>query len=138
LLALGLRSHTDIPALKELEERSQWQTADFAHANHPPAVFVPFQGLNITATPGQPVRLHALAADPGHHNLTTLWWQYLEAGTYPNPVKINNANCLDAVMLMPIDAAPRRAGGQGKGGESGGLASELFGVRRYFRLEPVG
>ena len=27
-----------------------------------------------------------------------------EAGTYPNPVKINNATCLDTFMLMPADA----------------------------------
>jgi hypothetical protein len=94
-----------IPAIQnDMLSRSQWQTADYAHANHPPAVFVPFWELNITATPGQPVKLHALAADPGYRNLTTLWWQYLEAGTYPNPVKINNANCLDAFMLMPADA----------------------------------
>jgi hypothetical protein len=42
------------------------------------------------------------------------------------------------LSIVRSDAAPRRAGGQGIGGESGGLASELFGVRRYFRLEPVG
>jgi len=84
--------------------RSQWQTSDYGHANDPPVVFVPRDRQNISAAPGELVHLHGFAADPGYHNLTTLWWQYLEAGTYPNAVKINNANCLDAGMLMPADA----------------------------------
>ena len=94
-----------IPAIQnDMLSRSQWQTADYALANHPPVVFVPFQEQNISAAPGQLVFLRALAADPGYHNLTTQWWQYLEAGTYPNAVTINNANSLNAVMLMPTDA----------------------------------
>src|SRR5690349_8434702 len=45
-----------------------------------------------------------LAADPDGNKVSTLWWQYLEAGTYPKTVKIINPNCLDTVMLMPRDA----------------------------------
>jgi hypothetical protein len=94
-----------IPAIQnDMLSRSQWQTADYAHANHPPVVFVPRERQNISAAPGELVQLHGFAADPGYHNLTTLWWQYLEAGTYPNAVTINNANGLDAVMRMPTDA----------------------------------
>jgi hypothetical protein len=73
-----------LPAIQnDMLSRSQWQTADYAHANHPPVVFVPRERQNISATPGELVQLHGFAADPGYHNLTTLWWQYLEAGTYP-------------------------------------------------------
>jgi hypothetical protein len=96
-----------IPAIQnDMLSRSQWQTADYAHANHPPVVFVPFEEQNICAAPGQGVFLHGLVADPGYHNLTTLWWQYLEAGTYPNAVTINNANSLNAFVVVPANAAP--------------------------------
>jgi hypothetical protein len=93
------------PAIQnDMLSRSQWQTSDYAHANHPPVAFVPRDRQNISAAPGELVHLHGFAADLGYHNLTTLWWQYIEAGTYPNVVKIDNANCLDAVMFVPTDA----------------------------------
>jgi Protein of unknown function (DUF1593) len=94
-----------IPAIQnDMLSRSQWQTADYAHANHPPVVLVPIEEQNIRAVPGQLVFLHGFAADPGCRNLTTLWWQYLEAGTYPNAVNIPNANALRTVVIMPKDA----------------------------------
>jgi hypothetical protein len=94
-----------IPAIQnDMLSRSQWQTADYAHANHPPIVFVPIEEQNIHAAPGQMVFLHGFAADPGCRNLTTLWWQYLEAGTYPNAVNIPNSNSLRTFVVMPKDA----------------------------------
>jgi hypothetical protein len=67
---------------------------------------VPIEEQNIYAAPGQMVFLHGFAADPGYRNLTTLWWQYLEAGTYPNAVNIPNANSLRTFVVVPKDAAP--------------------------------
>src|SRR6516225_10950767 len=52
------------------------------------------------------VFLHGLAADPGGHKLTTLWWRYKEAGTYPNTVEILNPNSLFTFLVMPRDAMP--------------------------------
>jgi hypothetical protein len=92
------------PIQNDMLSRSQWQTADYAHANHPPVVLVPKEEQNISVAPGQPVFLHGFAADPGERNLTTLWWQYLEAGTYPNVVTIPNANSLWTHVVMPKDA----------------------------------
>ncbi len=94
-----------IPAFQnDMLSRSRWQTADYAHANHPPVAFVPFFWQNLSAAPGEVVRLFALAADPDGNRLALRWWQYQEAGTYPNAVTILNPNCLETVMLMPRDA----------------------------------
>jgi len=58
-----------IPALQnDMLSRSQWQTLDYAHANHPPVVFVPRERQNISAAPGELVQLHGFAADPAYHN----------------------------------------------------------------------
>jgi hypothetical protein len=94
-----------VPAIQnDMLACSQWQVADYAHANHPPVVFVPPGRHNVSAAPGEVVPLHGLAADPDGNRVSTLWWQYLEAGTYPKAVTITNPNCLDTVMLMPTDA----------------------------------
>jgi hypothetical protein len=94
-----------IPAIQnDMLARSQWQTADYANANHPPVAFVPRELQNISAAPGEPVFLFALAADPGRHKLMSTWWQYLEAGTYRKAVSIYNPTSLRTFMLMPTDA----------------------------------
>jgi hypothetical protein len=94
-----------VPAIQnDMPARSQWQVADYAHANDPPVVFVPPGRHNVSAAPGEVVPLHGLAADPDGNKVSTLWWQYLEAGTYPKAVTITNPNCLDTVMLKPTDA----------------------------------
>lgn len=52
----------------------------------------------------QQVQLTASAADPDGNQLSIQWWQYMEAGTYPKNVKIQNANSLNAGLVMPADA----------------------------------
>ena len=94
-----------VPAIQnDMLARSAWQTTDYAHANHPPVVFVPRDRQNISAAPGELVPLFAFAADPGGNKITTQWWQYLEAGTYPNNVAIQNADSLYAAVRVPADA----------------------------------
>jgi hypothetical protein len=84
--------------------RSEWQFADYAHANHPPVVFIPQGQQNISAAPGQLVNLSGKAADPDGNRLSIQWWQYLEAGTYPKTVQIQNSTSLNASLVMPADA----------------------------------
>ena len=94
-----------VPAIQnDMLSRSAWQTNDFAHANHPPIAFIPLAQQNITARPGDLVFLNALAADPGNHKLTTDWFQYEEAGTYPGQVQIFDPASLNTLLLMPRDA----------------------------------
>jgi hypothetical protein len=94
-----------IPALQnDMLARSEWQFADYAHANHPPVAFVPKDQQNISATPGELVQLTGSAADPDGNQLSIRWWHYLEAGSYPKTVKIQNSNSLNAGLVTPADA----------------------------------
>lgn len=83
---------------------SQWQTASYADANHPPAVYIPAKSLNVQASPGETVPLHALAADPDGRQLRQRWFQYPEAGTYPGTVSVPKASSLDTSVRVPNDA----------------------------------
>jgi hypothetical protein len=95
-----------LPAMQnDMLARSEWQFADYAHANHPPVVFIPADQQNVTAAPGQTVQLTATASDPDGNQLSPKWWQYLEAGTYPKKVAIQNATTLNASVTIPKDAA---------------------------------
>jgi len=94
-----------LPAMQnDMLARSNWQFADYAHANHPPVVFIPKGQQNISAAPGELVNLSGKAADPDGNQLSIQWWQYLEAGTYPKNVQIQNSNSLNASLVMPADA----------------------------------
>lgn len=96
-----------IPAIQnDMLARSQWQTADYAHANHPPVALVPLPAQNVTARPGQVVPLVALAADPDGRHLTTRWYQYVEAGTYPGTVAPFSPMHPITLITMPTDAKP--------------------------------
>lgn len=96
-----------VPAIQnDMLSRSAWQTNDYAHSNHPPVAFVPLAGQSISARAGDLVFLHALAADPGYRKITTKWFQYPEAGTYPGQVQIFDPANLNTILLMPRDAKP--------------------------------
>lgn len=61
--------------------RADWCVESYENANHRPTVSVK-EGLDLTAAPGERVKLHAKAADPDGDRLTYKWWQYFEADTY--------------------------------------------------------
>lgn len=60
--------------------RADWCVKSYADANHRPNVSV--ENLDITAAPGERVKLKATATDPDGDNLDYKWWQYFEADTY--------------------------------------------------------
>jgi Protein of unknown function (DUF1593) len=94
-----------IPAVQnDMLARSEWPFADYAHANHPPVVFITSDRQNISAAAGELVNLSGQATDPDGNQLSVQWWQYLEAGTYPKSVKIQNSNSLTPYLFMPADA----------------------------------
>ena len=79
-------------AQRDLAARLKWSvTPSFAGANHEPVVSVNGP-LNVTAAPGETVRLEGLATDPDGHALTFKWWQYTDADTYPGQVVAAGAN----------------------------------------------
>ncbi|CAH1205785.1 DUF1593 domain-containing protein [Paenibacillus sp. JJ-223] len=62
--------------------RADWAAADtFEGANHNPALTVK-EGIDLKASPGEQVTLHAEGTDPDGNQLTYTWWRYAEADTY--------------------------------------------------------
>jgi hypothetical protein len=91
-------------AQRDFAARLKWTvTPTFAGANHRPQISV-MSGLNVTATPGTPVRLAATASDPDQNTLMIKWWQYADAGTYPGPITFSAADALTTTFQVPQDA----------------------------------
>ncbi|MFV2022399.1 nucleoside hydrolase-like domain-containing protein [Micromonospora sp. LOL_023] len=80
-------------------------TARFADANHHPVVTV-HSGLDVSARPGATIALCATVDDPDGDSVTTTWWQYREAGTFPGEVDIADSAALRTTVSIPPDATP--------------------------------
>ena len=93
-------------AQQDFAARLKWSvTPAFAGANHEPKVTI--QGsLGMSARPGAAVRLRGTVSDPDRDTVTTRWWQYNDAGTYPGDVVIPNPTSLDTTFQVPADARP--------------------------------
>lgn len=62
--------------------RADWCiSSDYSKSNHRPTVKVR-EGIDLTAKPGERIKLHADATDPDGDRLDYNWWQYYEADTY--------------------------------------------------------
>lgn len=62
--------------------RADWCiSSDYSKSNHRPTVKVR-EGIDLTAKPGERIKLHADATDPDGDVLDYNWWQYYEADTY--------------------------------------------------------
>lgn len=91
-------------AQRDFAARLKWTaTPTFAGANHAPRVSVT-SGLAMTAAPGATVRLAATASDPDRNTLTTKWWQYADAGTYPGTIALSAPAALTTTFQVPSDA----------------------------------
>jgi hypothetical protein len=82
--------------------RMDWCTKTYQEANHPP---VPALGHpeEITVKSGEGFGLDASGTtDPDGDNLSYLWFNYPEAGSYKNPIKIASAeNAIGAYVIAP-------------------------------------
>jgi hypothetical protein len=81
--------------------RMSWCTESYKDANHPPVpeLLVPD---HITVKSGESFALDATATDPDRDNLSYLWFNYPEAGSYKKPIKINSAeNIYNAYVIAP-------------------------------------
>jgi len=82
--------------------RMDWCTKTYAEANHPP---VPVLGNpeEITVKSGEGFDLDASGSyDPDGDNLSYLWFNYPEAGSYKNLIKIDGAeNAHGAYVIAP-------------------------------------
>ena len=67
-----------------------WCTKSYKEANHPPVpeLLVP---EHITVKSGEGFGLDATATDPDGDNISYLWFNYPEAGTYKKLIKVDGA-----------------------------------------------
>ena len=79
--------------------RMSWCIKSFKDANHPPVpvLLIP---EHITVKSGEGFSLSAKAADPDGDNLSYLWFNYPEAGSYKKLIKINSAENLQSVYVI--------------------------------------
>lgn len=93
-----------IPAVwNSLAARFAWSaTSDYRKANHYPIVNGP---LELTAAPGQKVKIAAQVGDPDGDKLTLKWWQF-KVGTYPGTVSFTTPNKATTTVTIPADAQP--------------------------------
>jgi hypothetical protein len=79
--------------------RMDWCTKPYNEANHPP-IPVLAHAKEITVRSGDVFCLDAFAStDPDGDNLSYLWFQYPEAGSYKMPIKINGAENLARLFI---------------------------------------
>ncbi|MBO6083293.1 MAG: DUF1593 domain-containing protein [Bacteroidales bacterium] len=87
--------------------RMKWSvTPAFADANHYPEVTGPFE---LTAAPGQTVRIKARAYDPDGDALALQWW-YFPVGTYvltnDAALSVDSPDTAETTFTVPTDAKP--------------------------------
>ncbi len=92
-------------AQRDFAARLKWSvTPTFHDANHEPEVAV--RGpLNVSARPGETVRLEGTTYDPDGDAVTVKWWQYAEADSYPGRVTLSESTGLATSLSVPADAA---------------------------------
>jgi len=95
----------------DFEARMDWCVEPFDGANHAPTAVLngdeTLRVLEVTADPGDDVRLTAAGADPDGDALGFMWGVYREAGTYWGDVPLVGANVTEATVTVPKDAASR-------------------------------
>lgn len=82
--------------------RLKWSvTPIFGNANHEPKVNI-ISPQKIIVSAKQKVKLYGVVSDPDGNEVSVKWWQ-MPAGSYPGKVSINNANALEAELVVPDD-----------------------------------
>ena len=76
-----------------------WCTESYKQANHPPVpkLLVP---EHITVKSGEGFNLDAAATDPDGDNLSYLWFNYPETGSYKKMIKIVSAENARGVYVI--------------------------------------
>ncbi len=81
--------------------RMDWCTKTYKEANHPPVVILN-QPDHITVKSGEGIGLDASeSTDPDGDNLSFLWFNYPEAGTYKKPIATSVENAHAVYLIAP-------------------------------------
>ncbi len=95
--------------IKEIQHdfaaRASWCVKDYAAANHAPHVFLT-SPLNLKGKVGDTLSLEAKAEDPDGDDLSYLWWQYSEAGTFKGLVVFTDKQASKTTFVIPDEAKP--------------------------------
>lgn len=104
------KSETSYPQVRWIEDlqndfaaRADWCVNDYKNANHAPVINLK-SALDISAKPGQKIKLSSTAKDSDGNQVNYSWWQYKEAGTYIGDVVITDANSKEASVVVPAGA----------------------------------
>jgi len=87
---------------KDMAARADWCIMPFEQANHAPEVSL--EEEEITAAPGETIRLTATCNDPDGDELSFSWWNYREAGTYRGTVSLEGQKGPELNFRIPDDA----------------------------------
>lgn len=81
--------------------RADWCVKSFEEANHPPSVKLQ-DPLDISAQPGDKIELNASNSyDPDGDELSFKWWQYSEADTLGENIKIDRPEGVTTSFTIP-------------------------------------
>ena len=106
----GMEPHTilrwAIDFQNDWAARADWCVSAWDEANHPPQVALSHAHL-LVGRPGEQIEFNASdSTDPDGDRLSFIWWPYSQAGTYGNPVAIEDLHQPVATLTMPDDAVP--------------------------------
>jgi hypothetical protein len=86
--------------------RLEWSaTPEYKNANHPPQVSIDGP-LDITARPGEEVRLAGKVSDPDGNPVTIKWWEFQVVDSYEGEVTIASPTSASTTVVVPANAAP--------------------------------
>lgn len=83
--------------------RADWCVSDYENANHAPVVEL-INEKDLKATAGETINLKGAVNDPDGDEVSFKWWQYIEAGSYGSDIEIENADAVNATVLVSEDA----------------------------------
>jgi len=75
-------------------------TSQYSNGNHPLLVRIS-GGRTLEVRAGETIRLTGTVSHPDGDQVSTLWWQYLEEGTYSGVVNIKETQNNQTIVRIP-------------------------------------